>query len=549
MYTIIRLLLIFCISGILVFGVSLAQDDSCILASRLVVGEMGEVTAGSANNVRTNPSTSAELVFRMEAGSRFEVLDGPLCAEGYQWWQVSYQNQIGWTVEGSEGEYFLMPIETASATATANPENTNSAPCSLAPRLVVGQIARVVSANPSRVRDTASLSGQQIGQADGLDMLTVLDGPVCTDGINWWLVRFGDTEGWTAEGLDGEYFLELVPLSPTPTPAFAALPNTRGIDWSADGQFIAVATDEGLYVFATDDFAAEPTIYFAGTRIEALAFNPQVAEELAVATVEAHDDGADMSIAQLVDVTTGEIIRTIFQEFLVSASVSEFRFSADATILAGHGTFSFEAYSVESGSRFYSVSSQIYDESVGDYQRFRISNFSPDAAWVAGVIGLDGSSYVFVGEFGASDEALIGIETVSIDEAITAMAFSPDSSRFVVGGSNGNLRMWSVPDFEYHSFIRGERSTTSNRVNDLAFSPTASILATAEGDPLAVVRIFDAETLEQEQAKTLPDSQGAAEDLVFSPDGSQIAVSVDDTVMILNSETLEVVARLVLRWN
>ena len=104
--------------------------------------------------------------------------------------------------------------------------------------------------------------------------------------------------------------------------------------------------------------------------------------------------------------------------------------------------------------------------------------------------------------------------------------------------------MWTVPDFDYHSFIRGERSTTSNRVHDIAFSPTEATFATAEGDPHGVVRIFDATTLQQKQAKVLPDSTGDALAVAYSPDGTLIAVLIDDSVLILDAGTLDTIARL-----
>jgi WD40 repeat protein len=173
---------------------------------------------------------------------------------------------------------------------------------------------------------------------------------------------------------------------------------------------------------------------------------------------------------------------------------------------------------------------------------------SSDAAWIAGTYPTSDGEVVLFGEYGSTEYDLIAIESLRIEELVTAIAFSPENDRFVIGGDNGNLRMWTVSDYEYHSFIRGERSTTSNRVNAIAFSPTEPVLATAESDPQGVVRIFDAVTLQQKQATVLPNSV-AAKDLVFSPDGSQIAVLVGNTVLILDSASLEPIAQLVAQWN
>jgi hypothetical protein len=69
------------------------------------------VTPGEANNVRDTASRSGALVGQISGGSIFSVLDGPVCADGLQWWQVEYGDLTGWTVEGNGEDYFLMPLE------------------------------------------------------------------------------------------------------------------------------------------------------------------------------------------------------------------------------------------------------------------------------------------------------------------------------------------------------------------------------------------------------------------------------------------------------
>lgn len=84
----------------------------------LVVGEQGQVAPGDSNNVRDTPSRSGTQVGAIPAGGVFAVLDGPVCADGLSWWQVDYQGLTGWTVDGAEGEAWLLPVNPNIVPAT-----------------------------------------------------------------------------------------------------------------------------------------------------------------------------------------------------------------------------------------------------------------------------------------------------------------------------------------------------------------------------------------------------------------------------------------------
>jgi hypothetical protein len=71
--------------------------------------------------------------------------------------------------------------------------------CSPAPRLQVGHAGRVAPGPlPNAMR---SAPGTGSGS-------TVLDGPVCTNGYNWWRVNANGFIGWTAEGQASTYWLD-----------------------------------------------------------------------------------------------------------------------------------------------------------------------------------------------------------------------------------------------------------------------------------------------------------------------------------------------------
>src|SRR5262245_36273733 len=106
----------FAIAGLLsVFSVSIssvsAQSDSCanLLPPRLAIGDFGRVTLGNSNNVSDTPSKAGNLVGKIPGGESFKVLDGPKCADSFNWWQVHTSDFDGWTVEATDKEYWLKP--------------------------------------------------------------------------------------------------------------------------------------------------------------------------------------------------------------------------------------------------------------------------------------------------------------------------------------------------------------------------------------------------------------------------------------------------------
>ncbi len=113
--------------------VSSLAPQSCpgLLASRMVVGEQGRVTPGASNNLREEPSQSAERVGLIPAGEEFTVLNGPMCAEGYAWWKVNYQDQVGWTVEGNDSEYWLEPVQEGTSADNETETTVDEVPFSM----------------------------------------------------------------------------------------------------------------------------------------------------------------------------------------------------------------------------------------------------------------------------------------------------------------------------------------------------------------------------------------------------------------------------------
>lgn len=90
----------------------IAPATNCpgVMPSRLAVGQQAFVSDSEPNNMRSEPNTAAARIGQIPSGAFFTVLAGPVCAEGYAWWQVDYNGIVGWTVEATATEYWLEPL-------------------------------------------------------------------------------------------------------------------------------------------------------------------------------------------------------------------------------------------------------------------------------------------------------------------------------------------------------------------------------------------------------------------------------------------------------
>lgn len=522
------------------FSIALSQQATVSYAqdcpeTRLEIGGQARVTPGAPNRVRSAPSTSGELVGEIPPGSTFDVLDGPECADGFLWWNVDFEGLVGWTVEGNADGYFVEPVSDIPPTPV-----TPAAPadCAMSPRLEVGREGKTTSNTPSRLRDNASASAEQVGQIDPLDTFTILEGPVCFDGINWWRVDASGAIGWTAEGVDGAYLIEMLELVPTATPPYIGLPNARVVAWNADGSLIAVGTSDGVYLFDAQDFSAPPAQFLPGAEIDELAFHPVEANLLALAQF-----ADENSSAAVYDIETGDVVLSLASKAPVGI-INGLTFTDDGTAIALNARGGVVLLDTETGGMIASIS--LPDWSNGELAYMGAMNLtvSPDGLLFGVYDGL-----VRLLKVDSPTEPPIDLDRDIIEASVSALDFSPDSKNLIVGDTDGNLQMWNVETLERTSFIRGQRSNSSNYVGDLRFNPDGTVLYTVESDPHAVIRAFNAQSLQQVNVLDFGPNTSTAVALAFNPDATQVAVIVDDTVRIVDIETFSEVAQLVLGRN
>ena len=106
----------------------------------------------------------------------------------------------------------LSPSLTSSALSTdleGTPES--DCPTTLSSPLHSGIFAYIslTPSLPNRIRSSAGKTNSYIGQIEPGAGVRVLDGPLCADGLSWWLVESaqGDLRGWTAEGRESEQWI------------------------------------------------------------------------------------------------------------------------------------------------------------------------------------------------------------------------------------------------------------------------------------------------------------------------------------------------------
>jgi hypothetical protein len=153
--------------------------------------------------MRAQPSTAALTLTVVPYTATVNVLEGPVCNEGINWWYVRatvvdfvYE---GWMAESSRGgtEFVNVP---------------RPRPCHSPLRLDIGEQARVIynDENPKRLRDAPTVRGNIITELIENVPLVIIGGPVCADSYNWWNVRvLASTpfEGWLAEGGPANYWI------------------------------------------------------------------------------------------------------------------------------------------------------------------------------------------------------------------------------------------------------------------------------------------------------------------------------------------------------
>ncbi len=174
--------------------------------------------------------------------------------------------------------FALLLLLLVSGLAQAQLEDVNVVcyqPGYLAPRLVGGMYARVVSSQPLDVHEDFSTSSPVVGQVEPGAVIPINSAPRCENGVVWWQSNFRAVQGsddtpfgWLPEGMGGEYWLEPAPqslnvpanrqpisaenlgqLQPLAQVAYGMV---NDLVWSADGAQLAISTVGAVWVHDLD---------------------------------------------------------------------------------------------------------------------------------------------------------------------------------------------------------------------------------------------------------------------------------------------------------
>ncbi len=174
----------------------------CPTPMNLVVNLVVYVRSGVT--IRHQPNLSGAPVNYYVENMVAVITDGPVCANGYNWWRIRGPGNNGWIAEGSaEGGYFL---QSAGVMSDGSPTLwTCSDP------LTIPRGDTIVRSFNLRLREEPGFGGRVLTVVPHDATVQVIDGPTCADGYNWWHVQTEVVgipyDGWMAEGPPGDYWM------------------------------------------------------------------------------------------------------------------------------------------------------------------------------------------------------------------------------------------------------------------------------------------------------------------------------------------------------
>lgn len=83
------------------------SPENCDLETRLQIGGYGQVSSETPSRLRGEPGLRGDQIGQVDPSDVFRVLDGPVCADGFNWWQIQVNSLSGWLAEGDDETYYV----------------------------------------------------------------------------------------------------------------------------------------------------------------------------------------------------------------------------------------------------------------------------------------------------------------------------------------------------------------------------------------------------------------------------------------------------------
>jgi WD40 repeat protein len=282
----------------------------------------------------------------------------------------------------------------------------------------------------------------------------------------------------------------------------------NSLAWSPDGQWLAVASSSGVWMYNTNDLDEEPVLMKNTERhVSSVTFSLD-GQLLAITSV---------SKVLILKVDNGEILQELEGGGLQSGILYDrldIAFSPDGKLVAagGYNDSTFRVWEVANG-----------------HERYRLEGlsgvwssiaFSPDGQYLASS-GWDGTVKLWDITSGNEARTLGGSE----GGWISSVVFSPDGQWIAATGLTGIVQVWEVNTGR-------ELQRQPQGWHSVAFSPDGTLIATATDymNGPNVISVRDA--ADGSETLRLKGHTLAIRDLAFSPDGQRMASADQNNVVI-----------------
>jgi WD40 repeat protein len=277
----------------------------------------------------------------------------------------------------------------------------------------------------------------------------------------------------------------------------------QGATWSPDGSLLLVYGSIGVWLYESDDLAAQPTwLTDYGREAQSAVFNHEGTH-----IVAAGDEGT----AQVWDLVAGQA--TLSLNIAGRLRTARAAISPDGSRIVMSSHYDLQLYDAATGEQLVELTNAHRNTIVG-------LGYSPDGSRIVSCSS-DNTARLWDAN-NLTEVAVIEGHTNNVN----AVAFSPDGSRIVTVGNDRTARLWDSTTGAEVTILENDRS------NILAVDYSSDGRLVAIGNLHGGIHLLDAESLTVREVWE-DAHESAINSVVFSPDGTQLASTGTDQAIRL----------------